>query len=189
MVIHNILKKNIIFLSICFLSSCGLLGIYPRDRLSIKKSDQREVLMKHGLKIDGAYITKFHTKDTIFHHFIILYQDGMVFKSYVVYPDLDVMINALDSLKNLSYVDKDIPIVSMDMPQQFGLYEITNDDIYMEVWSDHSYTFSLNAYGIQKIKGKILDGSTIVLFINDKERIYNFYPLKNKPDSTNRFIK
>jgi len=78
--------------------------------------------------------------------------------------------------------------LSNDSPIGWGIFDIHSDTINIACW--------WGDYNRLALRGKIVDSETISIdkaigkawgFAN--ETVFHFHPLKNKPDSTNRFIK
>lgn len=172
----------IVFLCLlCYcMCSCAALGIFPRERLLIDKKSQIENIDRLGLKINGVYVGnhKGEQKKDL-KAFFILFSNGLC----------HFFLNWSGNTESvIDYLGKNNQLRN-DSPIGWGVFDIQGDTIDMAHWRVMDYSIEYNRLEIQ---GKILDSETIVIEKGwgfENETVFHFYPLKNKPDSTNRFIK
>lgn len=182
------MKKNrIILITIILfhLSSCSRLGLCKDDELSLKKENYTNGL----LKTQGYYYNDLSENAEELHTKIYyLYQNGIFFTT------------GLESL-DIAKTGK----INVDVENEFGkqikaawgLFTVEGNSIEIEHWQS-----SIN--GCEKTvyyKGEILNDSTFEIKLLEYRRngkvnyseepnyIYRFKELKEKPDSTNNFIK
>ena len=162
------------------IQSCAVLGVFPRERLRIDKINQIKNIDRVGLKVDGVYIGE-HTDDRKngVKSFFILYNDGLC---YFIVNWSDVSAESI-----VSYLENNS--LSNDSPIGWGVFDIHSNTIHIANWQVMKSTIEYNRL---TLNGKILDSETTVIEKGwgfENETAFHFYPLKNKPDSTNRFIK
>lgn len=163
----------------CIMYSCAALGIFPREKLGLKKRNQIENISRLGLRVDGVYIGEH--KDGA-KAFFVLFNDGLCYLNRRTTASLDTLFYS-------STVHEDIRFSSQDSPIGWGGYDIENNIINIIFWSVVQSTIEYNRV---EWSGRVMNNETIAIEKGwgiDHETIFNFYPLKNKPDSTNRFIK
>lgn len=170
-------KIGFVIFIVFFLYSCSLIGVFPRERLHIRRSDQSANIEDLKLRVDGMYIFDEALDIGFSRSFFYLFRDG------VCYVAGKYKKNAED----VYLYQKQLP---QDAPLGWGLYHIKNDSIYIEYWTIIKDNVQYNRAAW---KGRIVDNETIVIekgwTLKDDETVFHFNPLKNKPDSTNRFIK
>lgn len=162
--------------------SCAFIG-YDRVRLNIVKRDQTNNIQRLNLRIHGVY----RSSDGNGINFV-LYNNG-VFLSLGTNPDEIVRYSEDRSFMNF---------IGNEGLYSWGVYELRGDTIEYELWMpDGGWLFP---DGSLKYTGIVADSVTIVFSkeMNNhrklanrlrEDRIYRFLPLKDKPDSVNRFIK
>lgn len=176
----TIVIRVTLLISTCWLiESCALLGIFPRERLRLEKKDQIENIERIGFKINGVYIGEHEDGARAF---FILFSDGSCYLNRRTTISLDALLYS-------SALDEEVRFSSQDSPIGWGLYNIENNAIDITFWS---VVLSTIEYNRVEWRAEIMNNETVIFEkgwgIDDKT-IFNFHPLKNKPDSTNRFIK
>lgn len=146
----------------------------------------RNVQNPEALNIDGVYISETNKEDSreIACSVILLYRNSVMLHGLVYKSDLKKNFDdTMDRFANFK----------RDSKTGFGVYDISNGEIYMEFWSPSSggpLKTTIN-------KGKIVDKQNFTITYmksnyGDAERSvdehYKFYPVKHKPDSVNKFI-
>lgn len=147
----------------------------------------RNVQSPGALDIDGVYLSETNKEDPREYacSVILLYRNSVMLRGLVFKSDLkNNFEGTIDRFANLM----------QDSKTGFGVYDISKDEVYMEFWSPSSggpLKTTIN-------KGKIVDNKSFTITYmksnyGSPERSvdahYKFYPLKHKPDSTNRFIR
>jgi len=175
--------KLVFILFVIFsLISCGLIGIFPRENLRIKRTDQSASIEKLNLKVDGFYSYQSGPNEPFFKSFFYLFRNGVCFVSGYSASTGESKKNA----EGLYFKQSTLP---QNAPTGWGIYEIKKDSIYIEYWRIKSGDI---VYIRAPWKGRIVNGKSIHM---ERERgvgvdtLFYFTPLNNKPDSTNRFIK
>lgn len=147
----------------------------------------RNVKDPEALDIDGVYLSETNKEDSreVACSVILLYRNSVMLRGLVFKSDLkNNFEGTIDRFANLM----------QDSKTGFGVYDISNGEIYMEFWSPSSggplKTVINKARIMNKKKFRI---AYMKSNYGDAERsidvVYKFYPLKHKPDSTNRFIR
>lgn len=146
---------------------------------SIKNTD--------ALDIDGVYINQgdMENVDEKYCDIILFYNNSIIKQGLVL---KDRLVN------NIEEAIKQFHQLSKDNKTSYGVYQLHNDEIYLEFWSP-------STGGARKTtinRGKVLDKESFTItymrtnYGGEELKVnalYTLHPLKNKPDSTNRFIK
>lgn len=158
---------------------------YSRVRLRVERSDQGKVLDSMGMRTDGIFIgQQLNGSVDTFRGEIILYRNGVMSGSVGSYHStIEEIIDYYENPENAGYHQG-----NKNMVYHWGVYEIKEDCIAIEKWLSQ---VGIWKYQSARYSGRIVDSTSFVLkFPADGDSIrYHFYPLKNKPDSTNNFIK
>ncbi|WP_367330274.1 hypothetical protein [Sphingobacterium multivorum] len=147
----------------------------------------RNVQNPEALHTDGVYLSETNREDPreIACSVILLYRNSIMLRGSVYKSDLK---------NNFEGTISKFANLMKDSKTGFGVYDISNGEVYMEFWTPSSggpLKTTINT-------GEIINNDNFRITYmksnyGDAERSvdahYKFYPLKNKPDSTNNFIR
>ena len=151
-----------------------------------QKLYMRDVQNPEALDIDGVYISETNKEDPreIACSVIFLYRNSVMVSGGVYKSDLKNNFDGtMEKFADFAREKTD-----------FGVYDISNGEIYMEFWEPSSggpLKTTIN-------KAKIIDKRNFrITYMKSNYRgiersvdaHYKFYPVKHKPDSTNKFIR
>lgn len=171
-----IVKILISILACCCFVSCIDQKLYLRN-----------VQNPGALDIDGVFVSETNKEDAKEYvcSVILLYRNSVMLHGLVFKSDLkNNFEGTIDRFANLM----------QDSKTGFGVYDISNDEIYMEFWEPSSGGPLKTVIN----KARIIDKRNFRITYSKSnyggrertvDELYKFYPLKHKPDSTNRFIR
>lgn len=175
-------KFSFLLIVIFLFVGCALIGVFPRERLRINRTDQNEAIDRLKLNVDGIFKNDYSINESFHRSFIYLFRNGVCYLGgYITINEERKKFAEETFIKR-----KTLPQVS---PMNWGTFEIKNDSIFIEYWTILRDDIEYNR---ESWKGIIIDENTIRMEkgwrLGENPHFY-FTPLKNKPDSTNRFIK
>ena len=164
-------NSNKILMFLCFVYlSCGTTGYEPLQLIRQDYSGQE-------IRLEGYYYFKEVVPMGPGTSILFLYKNGVVYNFGVV-PDT--------SLSKVDAFIKTIPHSSTDKPYAWGVFQVNDNKVKIEIWdivSGGKNTTTLR-------EGKILNDSTIqICLFNRPNEFYRFRKFFPKPDSTNRFVE
>lgn len=165
----------------------SMLGFFCITSCIDQKLYLQNIQNRGVLNIDGVYLcqTDIEDQNEKYCGIIILYGNSLV-KRGILLKD-KISDNLDESINRFSQLSK-------ESKTSYGIYNITDNDIYIESWSPSS------GGSLKTIinRGKIVSNESFEIHYmhsnygdggRETNVVYKLHPIRNKPDSANRFIK
>ena len=159
-------KKLLIIILLSSLLSCEC--EIPDEEFTM----QRKPCTTKQIRMDGYYEGAINAQKEFF-EYLFFNENGVYYRfSYEDHESMDKIVN------NIAYSQKN--------KQNWGIFQITDTLINVQMWTQKSGTIQNIIYSFQYL---IINDTSLLGSFNGQSSTYHFKKFSPKPDSTNVFIK